>query len=379
MSDMRKRRGSGAVSVSSGSAHLSSRGEPGGSDGHDRFGTAELAIVLSHYELGVIESVRAFPRGSRRSPKLVIRCDRGNYLLKRRASGKDDPFKIAFSHQLQLVLIAKQYPLPHLVGTRRENNSMVQWNGAAYELFEYVKGTAYSRTLKATASAGQALGHFHRLLRDYKPDYEPSVGSYHAAPTIASSLDTIPRKLAKVDPDSIRDSSQLDQLIRYLQTNFEEAAVRVNDGGLPDWPVQIIHCDWHPGNILYRGYEVVAVVDFDAARFDARIVDVANGALQFSILAGGGDPTIWPEAVDLEHFQSFVRAYESVPEVILSKMEVKIIPWLMIEAIIAESAIPIANTGRFARIQGVGFLRMVERKVRWIRENAKKLIKILED
>ncbi len=34
-----------------------------------------VAIVLSHFNLGVIESIQTFPRGSRRAPKVVIRSD----------------------------------------------------------------------------------------------------------------------------------------------------------------------------------------------------------------------------------------------------------------------------------------------------------------
>jgi hypothetical protein len=46
----------------------------------------------------------------------------------------------------------------------------------------------------------------------------------------------------------------------------------------------------------------------------------------------------------------------------------------MIEALIAESVIPIAATGTFARMSGGDFLSMVQRKVRWIRQQSKKLI-----
>ena len=49
--------------------------------------------------------------------------------MKRRARGKDDPFKVAFCHAIQLYLASKQFPLPHLIGTKKENNSMLQWRG----------------------------------------------------------------------------------------------------------------------------------------------------------------------------------------------------------------------------------------------------------
>jgi hypothetical protein len=51
----------------------------------------------------------------------------------------------------------------------------------------------------------------------------------------------------------------------------------------------------------------------------------------------------------------------------------------MIEALIAESVIPIAATGQFGRMGGGDFLSMVQRKVRWIRERADQLIALVED
>src|ERR1700742_1397320 len=90
----------------------------------ETFGVDELAIVLSHFDIGIIDSIVEFPRGSRKAPKLLVVAEHGKFLLKRRARGKDDPFKVAFCHALQLHLAAQQYPLPHLIGTRRDNNSM---------------------------------------------------------------------------------------------------------------------------------------------------------------------------------------------------------------------------------------------------------------
>jgi hypothetical protein len=36
--------------------------------------------------------------------------------------------------------------------------------------------------------------------------------------------------------------------------------------------------------------------------------------------------------------------------------------------------LPIAATGSFGRIEGYGFLQMIERKIRWVREHAGHLI-----
>ena len=136
-----------------------------------------------------------------------------------------------------------------------------------------------------------ALAPAYPLLADYQPEYEPPTGSYHAARSVAASFDTIPRTLSKMDPDLSRDDSErINEVGRYLHTSYNAAAMKVNELGLPDWPMQIVHSDWHPGNMLFRGAEVVAVIDYDSARLQQRVTDIANGALQLSILGGGDDP-----------------------------------------------------------------------------------------
>jgi len=362
-----------SASVGGGGGGSAMPSGPPGSFGRDKFDAFELTIVLSHYEIGTIEAIQEFPRGSRKAPKLLIRSDAGMYLLKRRAKGKDDPFKVAFCHALQLHLAAKQFPLPHLIGTKRDNNSMLAWKGSIYELFEYIKGTSYDNSLEATADAGKVLGLFHKLLLDYQPEYEPPQGSYHASRHVAASMDAIPNTLTSLDPRNNTQTDRINQVVQFLHAAYNAAAMRVNEMGFADWPMQIVHSDWHAGNMLFRGSRVVAVIDYDAARLQQRITEIANGSLQFSIIGGGDDPAQWPEYLDESRFKRFLRGYESVPDCVLSKAELRTIPWLMIEALIAESVIPIAQTGSFARMEGIGFLLMVERKVRWLQEHAEAL------
>ena len=351
---------------------------PKGHSDRERFGATELAIVLSHYDLGIIETVREFNRGSRKSPKLVIRTERGTCLLKRRAIGRNDPSKVAFAHELQLFLAKRKFPLPQLVGTRGDNNSMVRWNNAIYELFAYTKGSNYDSSLDETAESGKVLAQFHKLLRDCQTDNKPSTGSYHAADTVETSMTIIPRALAKADPRRHQQEPQISELLKSLQTTYDEAVRQVASLGFDAWPTQIVHCDWHPGNMLFRSSRIVAVIDYDSARILQRVLDIANGALQFSIIGGTDNPDQWPDHVDASRLKCFLQAYESVPDSRLTRAEIRSIPWLMIEALIAESVIPIANTGSFARIEGLGFLRMVKRKTDWIQEHAGMLTTRLE-
>ncbi len=345
-----------------------------------RFDPMELARVLSHYDLGVIEQLRVYSRGSPRAPKVRIRTQRGDFLLKRRAPGRDDPHRVAFAHGLQLHLLGSGYPVSNLMGTREVNNSLLQLDGRIYELFRFMPGIRYDGSARATESAGQALSALHRLLADYQSPYEPAHTSYHAATGIDAKLARIPAAVAAREPQA--DQSALGRTCEFLRQAYHEAADRVDRTGFRSRPRAIIHGDWHPGNLLFRGPggPVSAVLDFDSARMEPLIADVANAALQFSMIwAAGEDPASGPPDLDLGRLQRLMHGYDEASGTTIESDELAALPWLMTEALVLESVIPIAATGMFGQLSGSGFLRMVEGKVQWLTPRADELIRCVRN
>ena len=289
-------------------------------EGYDRFATGELAIVCSNFSLGRIHS--------------------------------------------QTHLSKRSFPLARLIPTQTGQGALML-DGFVYEVFEFISGKRYDRTIPPTAEAGRALAYFHRLLADYAGPGSPVTGSYHGVAKVAETLRALPTAL-KVPA--------MEHTTPRLAALYEHAAVRVRETGIAGWPRQIIHSDYHPGNVIFADKGVRAVVDFDSARIGPRAIDVANGALQFSVTRTGLDPMAWPVELDVKRLEAFLGAYDAVEGCILSRAECRAIPWLMIEALITEATLPIAATGRFGQIEGSTFLRMVERKATWIAESAERLI-----
>lgn len=52
-------------------------------------------------------------------------------------------------------------------------------------------------------------------------------------------------------------------------------------------PKQIVHFDWHPGNVHFKNNKVVGLFDFDWARWDSRITDLAAAIGQSCYYYGG--------------------------------------------------------------------------------------------
>lgn len=334
---------------------------------HDRFDLSEAVTVLSNYDLGVVSAVQEFRRGSRRSPKLLVKCDHGLLILKRLAPGRDDAARVAFAHEVQRVLIGAAFPLPRLASTRA-GKTLLALGGRSYELFECVSGQAYDSSAEATFDAGGVLARFHAILAARPPAGQPPTGSFHRLHSIPASLAFIPQRLA---------DESLVPVAQWLSEAYVRAGERADALGLSSWPTQIIHGDWHPGNLLFKGQRVASVIDYDTARLQPRIVDIANGALQFSLTRTADDPATWPDGADEPRLKRFVQGYDSAAASMVSKGELSALPWLMIEAMIAESATPIAVTGRFGRMAPGPFLRMVERKVRWLQSGHERITRML--
>lgn len=327
------------------------------------FEGAELAVVLSRYDIGVIQSIHRFRRGSESSPKVLVRAARGDFVLKRRAPERVDADRVRFSHRVQMHLSDRRFPLPRLVRARPDGATLINLDDRLYEMFEYIQGEKYDQSLAMTGAAGETLARLHLALADLSPNEDtPPCATYHNAEGVRANLGALEQQL---------DASE-HAVIESLRSAYEDAALRAEERGLAQWPVQVIHGDWHAGNLIFRNASVVGVVDYDTVRIAPRVIDVANGALQFSLQRGegaAGEPESWPASPDEARLKRFCRGYDGVPGCIISTAELHAMPWLMIEALIAEATGPVATTGRFGGMDGGAFLRMISTKTAWIREN----------
>jgi len=334
------------------------------------FDPGELAIALSHYDLGVVHSIARFRRGSAATPKLLVTSDAGKFVLKRRADEQSDPARVRFSHRLQSVL-ADAFPLPHLVGTRNHKRTLLRLGGRSYELFRFLEGSKYNASDENTRLAGYALAMFHERAATLDASDLSAVSSFHANPHT---------------PYHLRDLDLPGDHHHELALRYEHAASAAQAAGLDAWPKQTIHGDWHPGNMLFQGDRLAAVIDYDTARLGQRVLDLASAALQFALTAGG-PPDQWPASIDEARFVALLSGYEShgakhrrKPSAgLISKGELRALPHLMIESLIAEVAAPIVSTGRFGAHDAPTMLAAVHRKASWLADNAERLAAILDE
>ena len=336
------------------------------------FAAGEIHQVRVHYPVGQILKAAPINAGSPNAPKIILLGSRsGPVVLKRLAPGRDGPEFVHVIHSIHRRLAAHGFPMAPLVPTRG-GASVLRLEGKAYERCGYIVGGKCDRSAEQTRLAGEALGRYHALLANAHDHLgamgrsigEPLTGVYHDDLRIRRALSRLPQTL---------DAPGGDELAARLGTLYEKASARARDA-LQDVEIQIVHGDWHPGNLIYRDGAIAAVLDHEAAGMAPAMLDIANGALQFSLQGTGMDFRQWPTPPDAERLSSFMagvhggRALIGVPGV--GQQALGALPWLMTEAIIAEAAVPIAATGAFHGRDPSPFLRMVARKAQWLSDHA---------
>lgn len=334
-----------------------------GPSGAARFDASELEAVLGRYDLGRIDSIREFTRGSPGAPKVLIAGPEGKFLVKRRAPGEDHPHQVAFCHALHLHLLERGFPAPALIGTRDDNNSMLQLDGRVYEVTEFVEGEAFDRSPEGAGAAARVLARFHAGAASLHNPWRSPPDFAHADERSEILLDRC------LDRLGVGQSSLIDAVRALWRRGVEE----LDHAGIAAWPRLLLHADWHPGNVVFRGRQVRAVLDYDSCRRGPRVVDVAAGVLHFSMQAAEGsgapDPSRWGAEPDAVRARAFLGGYQEVVGGLSGAERAALAP-AMAGAMIAESLPPLATTGAFAGIPGAAFLDMVRRKSAWLLDHA---------
>lgn len=324
----------------------------------ERFHAREVAKVLSHWDLGVITELREYRHGSRRSPKLRIRSEAGAFLLKRKAAGHRED-RAQCCHDLQNQAERGGVPVASLV-PRRNGRTLLASDGRMYECFRWVPGTRYARLPGQARNAGIALARLHGAFAGREPPHELPAGGFSDIETVRAQL------LRAFDRVREQGAAGIDEVAGRLCAVLDKAESKLVARGLPLEPAEVCHGDYHSGNTLWTEDTLAAVIDFDSARLEAHVAEVANGALHFSMRPRRSDaPDSWVHALDPDCLRAFMQGYFAFPPIDAGRVA-PMIPWLMQSAVVAETAAPIARDGDFAGIAPMSILRYAADVCDWI-------------
>ena len=356
--------GSGVLSDKSFDAEEKTRSQDG-------FSSDEVTQILSRYDIGSISSVRAYQRGSSRAPKALIESDQGEFLLKRRAPGRDDPKRIKFEHTVHRELRKAGYPVAEIMGSRRSQSTAIHGSHGIYELFRFIRSNRCDGTPSQLEACGATLSDFHGILNDFEYSM-PHASGFHDVSRINRHMD----KYSK------RFNRRSRRVCNEIRDCYTEAAQSVDSLGWSKWSTTIVHGDWHPGNVLFGDQSKVRVVlDFDNVRREPRIVDIASGILHFGRYVTAlhkDEGSTWPVQLHEPSVKSFARGYASHAVTSPVATELAALPALMVEAIALETIPSLLREGRFGEHSANEFLPVVLDSLKSMSSNSGRLIATLQ-
>lgn len=320
--------------------------------------TDEIVDVISSYSDDEPLNIEFLKVGSRRSPKAIVETSNGKFLLKKRPATPDELSQVDLSHEVQQHLKNKSFPVASIIVANNGRTYQLGDN-YIYELYEFVDGHRFKNKPDYISEVGSRLGEFHDILSNL--NISCNFGDcFHDS-------EYVRKKIITTGQDDSFSTSFKVQSHKLLDL-YDNSSMNVNVLGIDHWEKHFVHGDWHPGNLLFKGSDIVAVLDFDSVKYGEPIADLANACLQFSIVAGHPNPRDWPDTLNVKNLLIMIQTY-NLTNPISDRNKLIAIPDLMIETMISEAILPVAATGYFAHFSGTDFLEMIIRKSNWIKQN----------
>ncbi|MCB0094497.1 MAG: phosphotransferase [Caldilineaceae bacterium] len=233
-----------------------------------------------------------------------------------------DAATILYEHKLLAWL--NQQPLSFAVPApvpMKNGQTLCHTEAGFHALFPWLPGVPPDRKDPShMVAVGAALGELHTVLHGASTAPRPGLAGYAALAQIhpglpepwaltPAGLPPMAPPLAPAEIDALLSHWRAELIAIKQWTASQYAAL----------PVQVIHGDFTPGNMLIVGKRVAAILDFDFAIPDARAVDVAAGL--YYVMSVWENPEPWPVAA------AFCQGYSR--HVQLTHAEIAALPWLM--------------------------------------------------
>lgn len=245
----------------------------------------------------------------------------------RRYHPRQSAASVAYEHRLLHFLAGRDWPVaPPIVAG---GGSQLETDAGRWALFPFVPGEPPPVTNRALQRKGALLALLHQDLRAWDETAQrPGFGRL-------TDLDTPLRQdgfadfHALVAWQALRDPARAAAFEGIRDRNLADVQAR----GYDDLPDDVVYFECMGDNIRFEGDDVTAILDFDLAHRDARVADLGRS------LANDGGLDGWRL-----HF--WIAGYQAHAQPPLSRVEVDLLPSMMLAAEIWNTAISLAITDR---------------------------------
>jgi Ser/Thr protein kinase RdoA (MazF antagonist) len=228
-------------------------------------------VIEEHYDVGAVQRPEQMPSAhQRRHRKLVVQTDAGKFLCKTYSTDLRVLDNLRFQHRLSDHLHAHGLPVARILRAKN-GKGIVELATWALELQHFVEGGGMQITTPNLITSARALGKFHAVCRDFPvPPRDARMWRFSEVPR--GVFEKLYRIAWQQSP-----TPQIADACNRIALFLKEAQAALSLEKRGEFETGLIHGDWHGGNLLFRGEELVAIVDLEFAGDGCYLEDIAYG------------------------------------------------------------------------------------------------------
>ncbi len=217
-----------------------------------------------------ITKIEKIKGNEKNSHNYIVYTEKKKYLARRHLALTKENAEIVL--RIIIFCLKQGIKVPVVIENCRKE-LVTQKNDDHFTVFEFIDGNEFSGSAQQIKAVAREVARLHQVLRTYRgvlPRLENSVyeeGGY--ANLTEKEMELVSKDLPAED-------------IFFIKKEMEELNKRRIMVKTDSIVMQPIHRDLHPKNILFNGDEIAAILDFDAIKKGARIVDVGFCGFRFA-------------------------------------------------------------------------------------------------
>jgi homoserine kinase type II len=268
-----------------------------------------VSALADAYDLGSWESIEMLPGGKCDHYRLI--AGSREYAIRRSHHSKTSA-DLCFEHELVRHLRDNGFPAPVVVPTV-SGDTCAAVDGGLYSVSVFVDGSGYEAgNPEHLRESARALAEFHRISGSFRPSSSRSQEPF-LNEILRERLTEMPPPEAISDfADAYADHDlQIPNLLESLFYALEksEEVLGLLDRLYPELPLLTIHGGCRRGSALFSGDRLITMLDFDSARYGARVLDLAIALHNFAKMFGERGSPEFKIPLDLEVVSEFFGAY----------------------------------------------------------------------
>ena len=231
-----------------------------------------VADTLRAFDLGHTDSNTIL--GGTAARKWAVSTAKGRYVVRVRPAEFSTDDCVAFDHHVLQRLAAEGLPVPS-PQVMPSGETVLRRGDDTIEVLSWIEGEPWSEMIRneAARSIGIFLARFHTVLGQNLPTGKQNPLREDHPDAVQPILDTLCNR--DCSPAQLRELKSIEALLSQGRNELEATLY-------PSLPQTVIHGDFHPGNVKFRGADIAALYDFDYLNVQARARDLVDAFMFFA-------------------------------------------------------------------------------------------------